>query len=98
MFLSFCFGLLAGLLEPHAEAYVKKAVEDVFDLALPVERSEYDMLTLLLLLAAAGTLAALLSSAMVLPLLLGAFLGLFGKRLYAALTEVHIRPGPRDNT
>lgn len=97
MFFSFVFGLLAGALEPHAEPHVKKAVEDVFDLALPVERSEYDMLTLLLLLAAAGMLAALLSEVMLLPLLVGAFLGLFAKRLYGALTEVHIRPGPRDD-
>ena len=96
MFFSFIFGLLAGILERHAEPHVKKAVEDVFDLKLPVARSEYDMLTLLLLLVAGGLLAALLSSAMVLPLLVGAFFGLFGKRLYAALTEVHIRPGPRD--
>lgn len=98
MFLSFCLGVLAGFLEPYAEPHVKKSVEDVFDLALPVERSEYDMLTLLLLLAAAGLLAALVSTAMVLPLLVGAFCGLFGKRLYTALTEVHIRPGSRDDS
>ena len=97
MFLSFLLGLLAGIAESYAEPHVKKAVEDVFDLSLPVEKSEFDMLTLLLLLAAAGLVAALLSTAMFLPLLIGAFLGLFGKRLYAAATEVHIRPGRRDD-
>jgi len=97
MFLSFLLGLLAGFAEPHAEPHVKKVVEDAFDLSLPVEKSEFDMLTLLLLLAVAGLLAALLSTAMLLPLLIGAFLGLFGKRLFAAVTEVHIRPGPRDD-
>lgn len=97
MLLSFLLGLLAGYAEPYAEPHVKKAVEDVFDLSIPVEKSEFDMLTLLLLLGAAGLLAALLSSAMLWPLLVGAVLGLFGKRLYAALTEVHIRPGPRDD-
>lgn len=95
MFLSFLLGLLAGFAEPYANPHVKKAVQDVFDLSLPVETSEFDMLTLLVLLAAAGLVAALLSTAMFLPLLIGAFLGLFGKRLYAAATEVHIRPGPR---
>lgn len=97
MLLSFLLGLLAGYAEPHAEPYVKKAVEDVFDLSIPVEKSEFDMLTLLLLLAAAALIAALLATAVLGSLLIGAFLGLFGKRLYAAATEVHIRPGPRDD-
>ncbi|WP_420394854.1 hypothetical protein [Nioella sp.] len=97
MFFSFLIGLLAGFAEPFAAPYVKRAVEDVFDLSIPVEKSEFDMLTLLLLLAAGGGIAALLSVAMLGPLLIGAFLGLFGKRLYAAATEVHIRPGPRDD-
>ncbi|WP_306046359.1 hypothetical protein [Nioella sp. MMSF_3534] len=98
MLLSFLLGLLAGYAEPYAEPHVKKAVEDVFDLSIPVEKSEFDMLTLLLLLAVAALIAALLATAMLWPLLIGAFLGLFGKRLYAAANEVHIRPGPRDDT
>ena len=96
MILSFLFGLLAGYFEHAAAPHVKKAVADVFDLSLPVDRSEYDMLTLLVLLAAGGIVAAVLAQAMVLPLLLGAFLGLFGKRLWQGVNEVHIRPGPRD--
>lgn len=95
MILSFLLGLLAGILEPHAAPHVKQAVSDVLDLSLPVERSEYDMLTLIVLLALAGLVAALLSKAMVLPLLLGAFLGLFRRRLWSAVTEVHVRPAPR---
>lgn len=98
MLLSFLLGLLAGYAEPFAEPHVKKAVEDVFDLSIPVEKSEFDMLTLLLLLAVAALIAALLATAVLWPLLIGAFLGLFGKRLYAAANEVHIRPGPRDDT
>lgn len=98
MLLSFLLGLLAGYAEPYAEPHVKKAVEDVFDLSIPVEKSEFDMLTLLLLLAVAALIAALLATAVLWPLLIGAFLGLFGKRLYAAANEVHIRPGPRDDT
>jgi hypothetical protein len=98
MLLSFLLGLLAGYAEPHAEPYVKKAVEDVFDLSIPVEKSEFDMLTLLRLLAAAALIAALLATAMLWPLLIGAFFGLFGKRLYRALTVVNIRPGTRDDT
>lgn len=96
MILSFLLGLLAGYLEPLVAPQVKQTVSDVFDLSLPVERSEYDMLTLILLLALAGLLVALLSEAMVLPLLAGAFLGLFRRRLWSAVTEVHIRPAPRD--
>ncbi|WP_146636238.1 hypothetical protein [Nioella nitratireducens] len=97
MFLSFILGLLAGALESAAEPHVKKAVEDVFDLRLPVERSEYDMLTLIVLLLAAAMLAALLSQALALPLLIGAFLGLFGKRLYRLATEKTIHPARRDD-
>jgi len=95
MILSFLFGLLAGYVERHAEPHVKKAVEDVFDLDLPVEKSEYDMLTLLLLLALAGLLAAILAQVSLGALLFGAFVGLFGKRLWSGVNEVHIRPGPR---
>ena len=57
MLLSFLLGLLAGYAEPYAEPHVKKAVEDVFDLSIPVEKSEFDMLALLLLLAAAALIA-----------------------------------------
>lgn len=97
MFLSFLLGLVAGYCEPLAKPHVQKAIEDVFDLRFPVERSEYDMLALLILLAVAAILTAILSTVSTLPLLAGGFLGLFGKRLWAALNEVHIRPGPRQD-
>ncbi|MGI3185756.1 hypothetical protein [Nioella aestuarii] len=97
MFLSFLLGLAAGYLEPIAKPHVQKAIEDVFDIQIPQGRSEYDMVTLLFLMLMASLLASLLSVSMTVPLLVGTFLALFGKRFYIALTEVHIRPGPRDD-
>lgn len=93
MIMSFLLGLLAGYLTPIADPQVKRSVEDVFDIAIPVERSEYDMLTLLIALALAALLQALWGQVLALPLIAGAFLGLFGKRFYEALTTKTIRPG-----
>lgn len=93
MFLSFVLGVVAGYFVPAAEPYVKKAVEDVFDIAVPVERSEFDMLTLLILMASAALVQAIIGQVWALPLIIGAFLGLFGKRFYDALTTKTIRTG-----
>ncbi len=95
MFLSFLLGLAAGYVAPIAEPHVKKAVEDVFDVDIAVEHSQYDMLTLLLLLGLVALVLGFLGTVWALPLLVGAFLGVFGKQFYAALTNKTIRTGER---
>lgn len=93
MIMSFLLGLLAGYLTPKVEPHVKKAVSDLFDVAIPVERSEYDMLTLLIGLFLAALIQAAWGQVWALWLIAGAFLGLFGKRLYGAMTLKTIRTG-----
>ena len=82
MIFTFLLGFAAGALTPFAEPAVRQALENVALSKIPVEKSEMDLLTLVLLLLAAAVLTGGGSS---LALLVGALLGVFGKRILAAL-------------
>jgi hypothetical protein len=87
MLLNLILGAIAGFLTPIAEPHLKKIIAQMVPGKLPVGHSEFDMLTLIILLMAATVLIALLggdSAAFV--LLLGALLGLFGKQVYKGVT------------
>ncbi|GEM_PF-1473574 len=82
MFWNLILGLVAGVLTPIAEPHVKKALEGMAQAEIPVGKTEYDMLTLILLLMAAAAIVALFGGNSVAFLLLfGALVGLFGKQL-----------------
>jgi hypothetical protein len=58
MIFTFLLGLAAGALTPFAEPFVRQAMENVAlsKTDIPVDRSEMDLLTLVLLLLAAALL------------------------------------------
>jgi hypothetical protein len=82
MIFAFLLGLAAGALTPFAEPFVRQALENVALSKIPVEKTEMDLLTLVLLLLAAALLSGGQSS---FALLLGALVGVFGKRILAAI-------------
>jgi hypothetical protein len=82
MIFTFLLGIAAGALTPVAEPHVHRMIESLALARIEVEKSEIDLVTLVLLLL----LAALLSGGdNSFALLLGALLGLFGKRILDAI-------------
>jgi hypothetical protein len=82
MILTFLLGALAGFAVPFAEPHVKRALEQVALNEIEVETTEIDLLTLVLLLLGAALLTGGGNS---LALLVGALVGVFGKRIVAAI-------------
>ncbi len=82
MIFTFLLGLAAGALTPVAEPHVHRAIESVALTKIQVERSEMDLVTLVLLLLLASVLSGGGSS---FALLAGALVGVFGKRILAAI-------------
>lgn len=75
-------GALAGFAAPYAAPHVKAALVSMNLGEFEVQDTEMDLVTLLLLLLVAAIVTGGLSS----PLLLaGALLGVFGKRIIAAV-------------
>jgi protein-S-isoprenylcysteine O-methyltransferase Ste14 len=88
MIFTLMLGFAAGYVAPLVEPSVRKAMEDATLARLKIAEAEYDMLTLLLLLLLAAVLVwALDADGGAIALILGAILGMFGKRLLAAVTE-----------
>lgn len=82
MIFTFVLGALAGFATPYAEPHVRRAMEQVALAKIPISETEFDLLTLVLLLLLAAIVTGGGSS---LALLAGALLGVFGKRIVAAL-------------
>ena len=82
MIITFLLGALAGFAVPYAEPQVRRIVEQIALAELPVEDSEFDLLTLVLLLLLASLITGIGNSA---ALLVGALVGVFGKRIVAAI-------------
>jgi len=85
MLITLILGACAGYFAPMVEPQVRKAMENVTLAKIEVAEGEFDMLTLLLMLLAAAVLALLLGlNGGAIALLVGAILGVFGKRILAA--------------
>ena len=82
MILTFVLGALAGIAVPYLEPHLRRALEQVALTKIPISETEFDLLTLVLLLLVAAILTGGGSS---LALLAGALLGVFGKRIIAAI-------------
>lgn len=82
MIFTFLLGLAAGALTPVVEPFVKQALEGVALSKVQIERSEMDLLTLVILLIVAALLTGGGSS---IALLVGALVGIFGKRIITAI-------------
>lgn len=82
MLFTFILGAGAGFAVPYVEPFVKNAMEQVALAKIPISETEFDLLTLVLLLLIASVLTGGGSS---LALLGGALLGVFGKRIIAAI-------------
>lgn len=83
------FGAVAGLLTPIAEPIIRRALEQLALAELPVGETEFDVLSLIvMLMVVAGLLALMRVDSSAFLLLLGALLGLFGKHLVAVLRGV----------
>jgi hypothetical protein len=82
MIFTFILGALAGFATPYVEPFVRNALEKVALAKIPISETEFDLLTLVLLLLAAALVTGGGSS---LALLAGALLGVFGKRIIAAI-------------
>ncbi|KIT16138.1 hypothetical protein jaqu_21000 [Jannaschia aquimarina] len=87
MLLNLLVGLIAGLLVPRFERWLRDFSESVWLGGVPLSEKEFDMAALLVLLILASILLAILSvdsSAFLLSL--GALFGLFGKRFWARVS------------
>ena len=82
MIFTFLLGVAAGALTSFTEPFVRQALEQVALSKINVETSEMDLLTLVLLLLAAAVLSGGGSS---FALLVGALIGVFGKRILDAI-------------
>ncbi len=82
MLFTFILGALAGFAVPYVEPFVKNAMERVALAKIPISETEFDLLTLVLLLLLGALVTGGGSS---LALLAGALLGVFGKRIVAAI-------------
>ncbi len=82
MLFTFILGALAGFAVPYVEPFVKNAMERVALAKIPISETEFDLLTLVLLLLLGAHVTGGGSS---LALLAGALLGVFGKRIVAAI-------------
>jgi len=86
MLFTVILGAVAGYVAPMVEPQVRKAMEGVTLSKIDVEDNEFDLLTLLVMLLAAAVLAMLLGlNGGAIALLIGAILGVFGKRILAAI-------------
>ncbi len=85
MILTFLLGLAAGALVPIAEPRVRAMVEGMAGRKIEIKDSEFDLLTLLILMLIAAVLSTLLTHfGGAISLIIGAGLGVFGKRILAA--------------
>jgi hypothetical protein len=86
MFLNLILGIVAGALTPMAVPHVKKALASVAPADIPVGKTGYDLLTLILLLMVAAAIVTMFGGNSVAFLLLfGALIGLFGKQVWAII-------------
>ena len=86
MLMTILLGAVAGYTAPMVEPQVRKAMEGVTLSKIEVAEGEFDLLTLLLMLLAAAVLVMLLGlNGGAIALLIGAILGVFGKRILAAI-------------
>lgn len=82
MILTFLLGVAAGFATPFVEPFVRDAIAKIALDEVPISDREFDLLTLVLLLLLAALLTGGGSS---LALLVGALVGVFGKRIVAAI-------------
>ncbi len=86
MIFTFLLGVAAGVLVPIAEPRVRAAMESIAMRKIEIKDTEFDILTLLLLMLVAAFLAAVFgATGMAFPMVLGAMLGLFHKPILAAI-------------
>ena len=93
MLLNLFLGALAGYLTPQAEPHLHKALKDILLDEVPMKEGEFRLFAFIVMMIVASVLAALFgadSSAFL--LLLGGGLGVFGTRMYQALTTKKIAP------
>ena len=94
MLFTLVLGFIAGYAAPMAEPHIRRAMENVTLSKIEVAEGEFDMLSLLVLMAAAAVVAMLLGTgANGIALTLGALAGVFGKRAVSALTSTGARKG-----
>ncbi|MEM8850092.1 MAG: hypothetical protein AAGE03_08660 [Pseudomonadota bacterium] len=86
MLLNLIIGLLAGLSVPKMERVLKGWAESIWLGRLPISDHEFDLAALLVILMVASLLTiALGADSNAFLLALGAFIGLFGKRIWARI-------------
>jgi hypothetical protein len=78
MLFTFLLGAAAGFAVPYVEPHVKTAMEQVALAKIPISETEFDLLTLVLLLLVA---ALVTGGGPSITLLVGALVGVFGKRI-----------------
>ena len=86
MILNLILGVVAGLLVPRGERWLRAWAESLWMGRPPLDEREFDMAALLVILIVTSVVLAMLgaeSSAFL--LCLGALVGLFGKRIWARI-------------
>lgn len=93
MLLNLFLGVLAGYLTPQAEPHLNKALKDILLDEVPMKEGEFRLFTFVVMMIIASVLTALFgadSSAFL--LLFGGGVGVFGQRIYQAITTKKIEP------
>lgn len=99
MLLNLFLGALAGYLTPQAEPHLKKAMKDILLDEVPMKEGEFRLFTFIVMMIVAAVLTALFGAdSAAFLLLLGGGLGVFGSRLYQALTTKKIEPAKSEES
>ena len=86
IFLNLLVGILAGYLTPIMEPKLKSLAESILLGPVKIKESEFDMLSLLIMLMAAHAVISILGAeSSVFMMCGGAILGFFGKPIWAML-------------
>ena len=98
MILSILVGAGAGYLAPKAEPHLKQFIEQVALKKVDWDPNEFDMMTALVMAIAAGLFCMMFDiSSSVVSICLGMLLGLFGPRIYTAITQKDVKPGVKED-
>ena len=89
---SFVIGVLVGLGTPFAGPHIRKALENIVMDDITMTDGEFQTFCFAVMLVLGGALVLFAGGGTPLALVLGGFLGLFGKRMYNTLRKTG---GPR---
>ncbi len=83
----FLVGLIAGGTTPFAAPHIRKALENILTQDVTMSDAEFGTFCYAVMLILGGILVLFAGSGTPLPMALGGFLGMFGKRIYNTVSK-----------